>query len=620
MYGLFAAFGTAARQLTRERALGAIATVAPAEVDFYTDGQSVSLALLNPPNRAEGASITWSRGGRLACALDGYVVTETAGDGAAQRRELARLVESNGVERALATLAAGSFNAAILDLDRGLFTVANDRVGSIPLYFAEVAGGCVVATAPALVTACGVVAREPDLTAIAELVFLGHTVGERYYVKGMRRLPPASILRWDDTSGRLDVAGTALSPFRLGPAEREPDVDQIAELTRAACRRLAGLSKKNALLLSGGMDSRLILAAWPDSARLPCYGYGPREFADVSFGRQVASVRGSRYTNVPLHGHEVSASIDEMLRLSGPPAFPPRYLAARRIGDDGLETALDGYAGDVLIGGSYYGSTEFLSRPERWLQAANRLGDRRVRQVGVDALTETLYASLLDRGATEWLARHADAEVAQALSAQRPAMLQDISAVLREIAPADGSVAVAIRDFKLMHKAQHSSLNQGVLCRRFVRVAYPLLCDHPLLEATWTIAPRHTAFRRLYVRLFRRHFPKYAAVPYASSLLPLRRSALAHRWAKTMRSYGVRLPLASPGVVQERYDEWNAWLQESASLRGRAIGLLTDLGLSGRARLEAAIEPIGAGAIKGSGDLFHVGAVAQLVSPLRVSA
>ena len=66
--------------------------------------------------------------------------------------------------------------------------------------------------------------------------------------------------------------------------------------------------------------------------------------------------------------------------------------------------------------------------------------------------------------------------------------------------------------------------------------------------------------------------------------------------------------------------EFLAWLQESASLRGRAIGLLTDLGLSGRARLEAAIEPIGAGAVKGSGDLFHVGAVAQLVSPLRVPA
>ncbi|HEU5192044.1 MAG TPA: asparagine synthase-related protein [Methylomirabilota bacterium] len=620
MYGLFAGFGSAALELTRERMLAAIEQVAPAEVDFYTDGRAVSLALLSP-RRPEGAAvIEWSRGGRLGCALDGYVVTDRPGASAVQRGELVRLIESVGLDRALAMLEAGSFNVATLDLDRTVFTVANDRVGSIPLYYAPVPGGCVVATAPYLATACGLVTGEPDLTAIAELVYLGHTVGDRYYSKAMRRLPPACTLEWDDPSARLSVTATDLSPIRLGPADRRPDIDQIAELTRTACRRVAGLSDGNALLLSGGMDSRLILAAWPDAARLPCYSYGPREFADVMLARQVASVRGASFTHVPLPGSQVSASIDEMLRLSGPPAFPSRYLAARRIGQDGLDTALDGYAGDVLLGGSFYDVGRFLSRPERWMQLANRLGDRRVREVGFEALVEELYESLVDRGAADWLARHADGDVVRLLTAQRPTILQDIWTVLREMAPPDGSVAVAVRDFKLMQKALHSTINQGVLCRRFVRVAYPLFCDNALLRATWTIAPRYTAFRQLYVRLFRKHFPAYAAIPYAESLLPLRRSPLAHRWAKSFRSYGIRFPLKTRAVIEERYDEWNAWLRESAALRGRAIGLLADLGLSGPAKLQAAIEPIGSGEAKGSGDLFHVGAVAQLVSPLRCSA
>lgn len=619
MHGLFAGFGSAARELTRERVLAAVEQVAPAEVDFYTDGRAVSLALLSPRGRPSG--IEWSRGGRFGCALDGYVVTEASGAFVAQRRELARLIESVGLARALALLEAGSFNVAALDLDRALFTVANDRVGSIPLYYARVPDGCVVATAPYLATASGLVTGEPDHTAIAELVFLGHTVGDRYYSKAMRRLPPASTLEWNGRSARLSVAATDLSPLGLGPADRQPDIDQVAELTRAACRRLAGLSDGNALLLSGGMDSRLILAAWPDSAPLPCYSYGPPQFADVTFARQVAAARGASFTHVPLPGNEVSASIDEMLRLSGPPAFPPRYLAARRIGQDGLDTALDGYAGDVLLGGSFYDFGRFLSKPQRWVQAATHLvADRRVRDVGYEALVEGLYESLVDRGAPDWLARHADADVARLLTAQRPGILQDIWTVLREIAPPDGSVAVAMRDFKLMQKALHSTINQGVLCRRFVRVAYPLFCDTALLRATWTIAPRHTAFRRFYVRLFRKHFPAYAAVPYAASLLPLRSSPLAHRWAKSLRSYGLRFPGRAPGHVEERYDEWNAWLRESATLRGRAIGLLADLGLSAPAKLQAAIEPIASGQAKGSGDLFHVGAVAQLVSPLRCPA
>jgi hypothetical protein len=620
MHGLFAGFGSAARELTRERMLLAIDQVAPAAVDFYTDGLAVSLALLTPGRGAGVPSIEWSRGGRFGCALDGYVLADGPGEFTAQRRALARLVESVGLARALARLEAGSFNLATLDLDRSVFTVANDRVGSIPLYYARVPGGCVVTTAPYLATACGLVIMEPDLTAIAELVFLGHTVGDRYYSKAMRRLPPASTLEWDDRSARLSVGATDLSPLRLGPADRRPDIDQIADLTRAACRRLAGLSDANALLLSGGMDSRLILAAWPDSAPLPSYSYGPPEFADVSFARQVAAVRGAAFTHVPLPGNDVSASIDEMLRLSGPPAFPPRYLAARRIGWDGLDTALDGYAGDVLLGGSFYDLGRFLSTPERWIQSANHLSDRRVREVGLEALAEGLYESLLDRGAPDWLARHADADIARLLAAQRPAIVQDIWAVLREIAHPEGSLAVAVRDFKLMQKALHSTINQGVLCRRFVRVAYPLFCDYALLHATWTIAPRHTAFRRLYVRLFRKHFPAYAEVPYAASLLPLRRSPLAHRWAKSFRSYGVRFPIKSRRAVEEHYDEWDAWLRESETLRGRAIGLLADLGLSRPAKLHAAIDSIGSGAAKGSGDLFHVGAVAQLVSSLRSPA
>ena len=63
MYGLFAAFGRAARQLTQDRALAAIATVAPAEVDFYTDWKlnrnftaSIVLAFANPGSAVEQAT------------------------------------------------------------------------------------------------------------------------------------------------------------------------------------------------------------------------------------------------------------------------------------------------------------------------------------------------------------------------------------------------------------------------------------------------------------------------------------------------------------------------------------------------------------------------------------
>lgn len=614
MYGLLAVFGPAARDVNRARILSAARSIAPTDADLYCDGERVSVALFSPPERPGTAPFEWTRDGRLGCALDGYVVTATPGSLALQRRELLRLIEAEGVENALRKIVAGAFTFALLDLDRELFTVANDRVGSIPVYYGALPNGCVVATAPTLPGALGLTSREPDLTAVAELVFIGHTVGDRYFSRGLRRLPPASILRWDHRRSELSVSATGLDPVRLGPADRTPDVDEIGELVKTSCRRIAGLGGEHALLLSGGMDSRLILAAWPREEKLPCYSYGPPEFADVAFARAAAAVRGSTFTRVPLDGDEVADGIDEMLRLSGPPTFPPRYLTGRRLAADGFDVALDGYAGDVLLGGSYYGFGRFLSRPARWAQLVNRLGDRRVSDVGLDALTEGLLESLWDAGATEWLDRYADPEVARMLAAQKPAILQDIRTTLGEMAPPEGSVAVAVRDFKLMQRALRTTLHQGVLCRRFVRIGYPLFCDAPLLEATWRIAPRHTAFRRLYIRLFRRHFPEYAEVPYAASLLPLKHSSLLHRATMAMRGRGVRLPWT--GFARPKYDEWDTWLRESSALRERAIVLLSELGLADRPRLRTMLDRIGSGQDKGTGDLLHVGALAQLVEPL----
>jgi Asparagine synthase len=618
MYGLFAVFGPAAQRLTRDRILSAVKGVAPAELDLYTDGRAVSVALLSPSGAAGAAPFEWTGSGRLGFALDGYVVTATDGPHSLQRQRLMRLIETEGLEAALQGVVAGAFNLAVLDLDRGIFSVANDRVGSIPIYYSVAPEGCVVATAPGLVGAVGLGSREPDLTAIAELVFLGHTVGDRYFSKDMRRLPAASILRWDERSGELAVSSTGLSPLRLGSVDREPELDEVAELVRAACRRIAGLGGRNALLLSGGMDSRLILAAWPGSEPLPCYSYGPPEFADVAFARATAAIRASTFTRIPLEGDEVAAGIDEMTRLCGPPTFPHRYLAARRVAADGLDTVLDGYAGDVLLGGSYYGFGRFLSLPRRWAQLGNRLADRRICEVGFDALAESLLESLLDPGAAAWLARYCNPDIARLLAAERPAMLQDVWTTLRQLAPSDGSVDVAVRDFKLTQRALHSTIHQGVLCRRFARVAYPLLCDVALLEALWTIAPRHTAHRRLYVRLFRRHFPGYAEVPYTASLLPLKRSPLLHRWTKALRSRGVRLPFQARTTVSERYNEWDTWLRESPALRNRASALLSDLGMADRPHLQAAIERIGTGEHAGSGDLLHVGALSHLVEPLTI--
>ena len=138
-----------------------------------------------------------------------------------QRQQFMRAVESDGLEAALGGIVAGAFNLVVLDLERAIFSVANDRVGSIPIYFSVAPEGCLVTTAPGLAGVVGFVSREPDLTAIAEV---RHSWSHRslHFLKGLRRLAPASILRWDDRSGVFAVSSTGLSPGVSVPPSASP--------------------------------------------------------------------------------------------------------------------------------------------------------------------------------------------------------------------------------------------------------------------------------------------------------------------------------------------------------------------------------------------------------------
>jgi Asparagine synthase/Glutamine amidotransferase domain len=620
MYGLVAGFGSAASRVSPSVLPAAIDDDGDAKVGHFTDERSVSVMVMVPRESHLAPLLAWRRDGRLGIAVDGYLTTDVAGPPGRQVERLLQMIEERGVESALGAVVAGAFNLVVIDLDARTFVVANDRLGPIPLYVAETRGGAVVSTLPRLPVTTGLVSREPDLTACAELIYLGNTIGDRYYLKGLRRLPRASILKWEEGSGRLEARQTSLAHLPDVAATAPADLDAIAETVRASCRRMADVSGRTALFLSGGMDSRLILAAWPAGRDLPCYSYGPAEFADVAIARQLAATRGAPFTRVPLDGNQVADDIDRMLCFTGPPAFPNRYLAARRVLQDGFDTVLDGYMGDVLLGGSFYGKGPVTSRLARYARYVNRLVDEPTRRIGLDRLAEWIFADMLDPGALAWLERNGDPDFARALAAERPRILEDISTELRRMASPDGSTALLFRNFTIVHKALHNSIFQTVASRRFVRVGVPLMNDGPFLEATLRLPPDEVAFRKLYIRLFRRHFPAYADAPYAASLLPLRRSPLLHHWVRSLGSRRNRL-IPHARALAVGFDEWRTWLAQSEGLRERAVVLLARLGVASAERLRAAVERIGDGRESGSGDLLHLGGLAYLVqTPLRLGA
>jgi hypothetical protein len=226
-----------------------------------------------------------------------------------------------------------------------------------------------------------------------------------------------------------------------------------------------------------------------------------------------------------------------------------------------------------------------------------------------------VLAALLNPDAGGWAARFLHPDIAARLAVEGENVRQELWREVRLHASAHESAALVLRDLRLNNRNHHGITLQGANASRFARVYYPFVCDVPLLEALFRVRPRDAAFRRLQLRLFRRRYPSYAALPFGASRLPLRRSSRFHRWAPVLRGFGLPVGSASPELAGARggYDEWDEWLRESAALRALAAELLVKLGFAEPAQIRARMSEIASGQARGAGDLLHLAGLAHLL-------
>ena len=162
----------------------------------------------------------------------------------------------------------GMFAFAVTEIDSGRVTLARDRLGVKPLYWCDVEDGNGVgafrfaSSLPALLAAGGV---DTDLDPVALHHYLSfHSVvpAPRTILKGVRKVPPGTIMRIEPDGKRTQ--NTYWEPVferaaeRASWSEREWEEAVLASLRTAVERRLVA-DVPVGCLLSGGLDSSLIV-------------------------------------------------------------------------------------------------------------------------------------------------------------------------------------------------------------------------------------------------------------------------------------------------------------------------------------------------------------------------
>lgn len=279
---------------------------------------------------------------------------------------LARTQRDNRLDEALART-DGSFTVAVYDAERQLVRLAGDRYGTRPLYVLDADGRFAWAGELKAFLALDGFPREVLPEAVQCFMSLGHLLGDLTWFRGVTLIPAAAVITRDLRGGTTQCdrywSWGRIRESRLGPDEAAGALGDLFE--QAVAERWqpgAGLG------LSGGMDSRAILAGLPDPARTPCYTFGAPGCWDIIIARKAAEVRGALHTVFSLlPEHWYDGREDGVIRTDGMQNLLHMHAAPVLAGIIGLvRINLNGIFGGVI--GGYYlrmaGSDRTGKRPD----------------------------------------------------------------------------------------------------------------------------------------------------------------------------------------------------------------------------------------------------------------
>jgi asparagine synthase (glutamine-hydrolysing) len=446
----------------------------------------------------------------------------------------------------------GMFAYAIWDARRRRLTLARDRLGVKPLYWARAGDRLLFASELKALLAGGAIERRLDLEALHDYLTLLVPLAPRTLFAGVSQLEPGTVLTVAD--GRLSLRRywePAITPDpHLGEARA---LAELEDRLREVLRDQVVADVPVGAFLSGGIDSSLLVSFLAEERLEPLdtftVGFDDRSVDEAPFARAVADRFRTRHHELRVAagaaGHAlVSRVLDQFDQPFGDSSAIPTWLVSRETRRF-VKTVISGDGGDELFGGylayrvaSQLGTLRRLPEAARSalgvtasllagvpVGGAREAGRRLGKALAIAAMSpgEALCAlrSYFDEPAKAALYRP---EIARRISGYRTAERFAIPSV-------SGDLATDLAACDLRHR-----LAGDMLCKvdmmsmsHGLEVRVPLL-DERIVDLALRLPPdlrlRGRTTKYLLRRAARRRLPRLVAnKPKGGFVIPLRRAA-----------------------------------------------------------------------------------------------
>jgi asparagine synthase (glutamine-hydrolysing) len=252
----------------------------------------------------------------------------------------------------------GMFGLAIWDARRRRMVIARDPFGIKPIYFRIDKGQVYFGSEirPVIATA----REKPEVDPVSLNLFLRYrfTPSPRTMFEGVQKLAPGSMLIFENGEHKSRL-WYQFKPVPFSPSKSESDArEELLELYKRSVKRHLLSDVPVGLLLSGGIDSALLLALmnlYGRSWRTYTVGYG-ESFADdeLADAADTADRLSSQHSAVLLNRQTFEETLPRIVAcMEEPVATPsivPMYFVCERARKD-VKVALIGQGPDELFGG-----------------------------------------------------------------------------------------------------------------------------------------------------------------------------------------------------------------------------------------------------------------------------
>lgn len=422
----------------------------------------------------------------------------------------------------------GQFFILVIDHRRNLVFACNDRYGLYPYYWAFHVDRLYIGPRILGAVLAGVVSGIWNTMGITQFLSTGDYLGDHTPLSGVHAFPPGSVMQYrsDDTPTferywrlRYTSTGNAQSIAGIG--------EELGQRFVESVRRQSEATDTLGITLSGGLDSRCILAATSNLHRpVHTFTWGRADSEEIDIARHVARRFESIHHEYPYNSSDFENLFDEFGRTAEGmlDLRDAHFLTHARFCNDHVSGILNGYAGDLLLGGSYLRGG--WNRPLHHDVLAEKLFTWRNSIVPQDRLND-------------YLAEHVRIEKQNTPVEQYK---REIEGIHQDLTPDVSDT------FFLENRVRRTTSMGTVLMRRKLESFSPFF-DYDFVDYVMTIPPKYRIYHRAYRSMIRSRFSECAKVPWDRTMLsPLAPVALmlaAKARKKIQRSawnrFGIRI-------------------------------------------------------------------------------